>query len=89
MAAPGAAAGADELGARGAALLQRAHDDLAVALEEAVALEQRGAREVGLADEPARGVERRVVLGAAGGGAERRAPVPELLAARDRVEPAL
>ena len=83
------AAGADELGARGAALLQRAHDGLAVALEEGVALEQRGAREVGLRDEPAGGVERRRRSRCCGlAVASAVAPVAELLAARDGGEPA-
>ena len=49
---------ADELLARRAALLQRPHDGVAVALEERVALEQRGAGEIGLGHEPACGVER-------------------------------
>ena len=59
---------ADELPRGAPALLQRPHDGVAVALEEGVALEQRGAGEVGLGDEPAGGVERRVVVGAARGG---------------------
>ena len=66
---------------RGAAVLQCAHHRFAVALEERGRLEQRGAGEVGLGDEPPRRVERPVVVGALGRGGDRAAPVGELLTA--------
>src|SRR3954470_16935488 len=81
-------AGADELGADRSALLERAHGGVGEALEEAVALEQGRAGEVGLGDEAAGGLECRVVLAAAARGGQGGRPHAERLAAGRGGEPA-